>query len=475
MSATRTAAAVPPRITPAAWARAARLAPVLPAVATVALLLVPASADSATGTQVTPADAASAALVLCCAVTVLRRGARPLDRTAALVLGAPALGFGIATIASGDPSQSLLGFVRYAQIFVLVPAAVVLMLRDRRDFRVLAGAVVALGLAQGAVGVVQFATGTGASYQGRDIRAVGTFGALDVMGMSTVVSYGLVIALALGLAPPPGAPRRLRPVALGCAVALLVPLALSFSRGAWIATAVAALAVLFLSGLRTALRTLLVVAAVGVVLVGGTDVGGRMLGERLGSITEVSNAPDRSVMDRYALWAAAVDIWREAPATGVGIKGFPDYRDGHASLGLSSGSDTAGAGIGGFHREPLLSPHDMYLLVLSEQGLIGLTLLAGSWAALAVRGLTRLRRRDRRPGAAGRRGSPPGRDCGLAACGLLLWNGVDFLYGDIGGPSTVLTAMAFGLTAWWALAPAATAPHETATDPATGLLTVEGR
>ena len=84
--------------------RAARLGPVLPAVATVALLLVarpPATGPPAT--QVTAADAASAALVLCCAVTALRRGARPLDRAAALVLGAPALGFAVATIASARP------------------------------------------------------------------------------------------------------------------------------------------------------------------------------------------------------------------------------------------------------------------------------------------------------------------------------------------------------------------------------------
>ncbi len=39
-----------------------------------------------------------------------------------------------------------------------------------------AGSLVVLALVQGAVGVVQFVTRTGASYQGRDIRAVGTFG-----------------------------------------------------------------------------------------------------------------------------------------------------------------------------------------------------------------------------------------------------------------------------------------------------------
>jgi hypothetical protein len=43
---------------------------------------------------------------------------------------------------------------------------------------------------------------------------------------------------------------------------------------------------------------------------------------------------------------------------------------------------------------------------------------------------------------------------GLAAVGLLLWQCVDFLYADIGGPTTVLTATLLGLAAWWALAPA---------------------
>ncbi|MCO6717009.1 hypothetical protein KQH23_31780, partial [Streptomyces sp. CHB19.2] len=38
------------------------------------------------------------------------------------------------------------------------------------------------------------------------------------------------------------------------------------------------------------------------------------------------------------------------------------------------------------------------------------------------------------------------------ACGLLLWLLTDFVYGDIGGPSTMLIALSLGLAAWWALA-----------------------
>jgi O-antigen ligase len=229
---------------------------------------------------------------------------------------------------------------------------------------------------------------------------------------------------------------------------LVVPLALSYSRGAWIATASACLLLLVLRGIRTAVCVLAALAACAVVLVGGFGMASQGLAERARSITQVSDTPDRSVTDRYTMWSAAADIWREHPATGTGPKGFPEHRDSHAALELSSGSDTAGAGVP-FQREPLLSPHNMYLLLLSEQGLVGAVALLGSWGALLVCGLRRLRDARHR-GTASR-----GADCGAAAVGLLMCGCVDFLYGDIGGPSTVLTAMALGLAAWWALSPTA--------------------
>jgi len=437
--------------------------PVLPALAAVVLLCVPAApgpGGGGGGVHVTPADAASAVLVLCCAVLALRTRTRPLDRTAVVVLAAPVAALAAATVASHDTASGLAGFARLLQILVLVPAALVIVLRSRRHARLLAACLVGVALVQGAVGVHQYLTGTGASYQGQDVRAVGTFGPLDIMGMSSTVSCGIVIALAAGLAPPPGAPRWLRPAALSTAAALLVPLALSFSRGAWIATAAAGTAVLFLAGARSALRTLALLVAAGVVLVGGAGVGSDLVAERASSITDVTDAPDQSVTDRYTMWAAAVEMWREDPVTGVGPKGFPEHRDTHASLALSSASDTAGAGQD-FHRQPLLSPHNMYLLVLAEQGLVGVTAVVGGWAALLVLGVRRLRRaraadRGTGPGGTGR-GADRGVDCGLVAVGLLVLNCVDFLYADIGGPSTVLTAVEFGLTAWWALAPAAVA------------------
>lgn len=420
-----------------------RAAPLLPVLAVVALLAVPVTGPAGGGSagSGTVADAASALLVVFCLVRFLRERARQLTRTAALVLGLPVFGVCVAAITSYDPVSSLPGVARYLQIFVLVPGALLLLIRDRRDFRLVAWSMVALALVQGLIGVVQYLTGTGASYMGEDVRAVGTFGPTDVMGMATVVSYGLVTAVGLALGARPGSGRRQRAAALGCAALLFLPLVLSFSRGAWIATVVAVTLQLALSGLRRAARVALVAAALGVVLVGGLGIGSQMVSERLGSITEVTEAPDRSVTDRYTMWAAAAGMWRTDPVTGVGLKGFPAYRDSHSSIALSSGSDTAGAGMG-FQRQPLLSPHNMYLLILSEQGLLGLLALAGSWAALLVLALRRL------PGARrGRRGV----DCALVGAGLLIWQLVDFGYADIGGPSTVLTAVMLGLAAWWAL------------------------
>lgn len=428
------------RDTVAAFVR--RHAHLLPVLAVLALLAVPAppggSASEGTGTV---ADAASGVLVLFCAGRLLRRGERPLTRVAAVVLGLPVVGVSVAAITSQDPAFSLAGVPRYLQVFVLVPGALLLLVRDRRDFGVVAGGIVGLALVQGAIGVVQYATGTGASYQGEDVRAVGTFGATDVMGMATVVAYGMIISVGYAVCDEAARAPRRRAAALACAALLAVPLVLSFSRGAWIATAAALVLQLACSGVRRALKALLVVGALGVVLIGGFGVGSQMVAQRLDSITQVADDPDQSVTDRYTLWAAAVDMWREDPLTGVGLKEFPAHRDSDASIALSAGGDTDGAGAG-FEVQPLLSPHNMYLLVLSEQGVIGELGLVGSWLALLVCAVRKL------PGARrGRRGA----GIAFAVCGLLVFQLIDFVYADIGGPSTVLTALMLGLAASWSL------------------------
>ncbi|QMU78531.1 O-antigen ligase family protein [Streptacidiphilus sp. PB12-B1b] len=439
-------AAVPRALPPAA----ARLRRVLPeervpaalAAATVLLVCLPTGGDQdvTAAVHVTPADVASVALVCLCALRAaagLRRGGPgPLPVRAAVLFSGVLLAVAAATAASQDPAQSLSGFVRMVQVFVLVPLAVMLCLRDRRDLRLLLAALVGAALVEGAVGVEQYLTGTGASYDGGTVRAVGTFGAQDVMAMSAVVSYGLIAALGLALDARAAGRRRAAALYGLAALALAPPLALSFSRGSWIATGCAVGVALLLTDVRLLLRGALYGLAAAVLLVGGLGLGGGSVLNRLGSIASVTGAPDHSVSDRYDLWATAAAIWRQHPATGVGPKEFPQFRDAHAPLRLSSGSDTAGAGAG-FSREPLLSPHNMYLLVLSEQGLIGLT----AFGALVLGLLSGAARAawSRRTGL------------GAALLGLLVWQLVDFLYADIGGPTTVLVSFVLGLAAHGAL------------------------
>ncbi|WP_197085368.1 hypothetical protein, partial [Saccharothrix sp. ST-888] len=215
--------------------------PSLLAAATVLLVCVPAGEKDVTAAvHVTAADLASLALVALTAVDLLRGRAPALSRTAGALFGAVVCSAAVATVASIDPVASLTGFVRLVQVFVLVPACVLAALRDRYDQRLILGSFVLAALIEGAVGADQYLTKTGASYTGQPIRAVGTFGALDIMAMSTVVSFGLLAALALGLAERgPGGSRPLRLAMFAAAAFLTFPLAVSFSRGSWIACAVA--------------------------------------------------------------------------------------------------------------------------------------------------------------------------------------------------------------------------------------------
>ncbi|GAA2234663.1 MULTISPECIES: O-antigen ligase family protein [Kitasatospora] len=418
--------------------------PSLVAAATVLLVCVPGGEKDVTAAvHVTAADVASLALVGWTTVELLRGRAPVLSRTACALFGAVVCAAAVATVTSIDPAASLTGFVRLVQVFVLVPACVLNALRDRFDQRLILGSLVLAALVEGAVGANQYLTRTGASYTGLPIRAVGTFGALDIMAMSTVVSFGLLAALALGLAERgPDGNRPLRLAMFAAAAFLTFPLAVSFSRGSWIACAAAATVLVLRADARLAVRAALLGLAAGTVLVCGIGIGSDGVTQRLSSIGSVSAAPDQSVSDRYDLWATALRIWQDRPVTGAGPKAFQQLRDSHAPLRLSSGSDTADATIG-FQREPLLSPHNMYLLVLSEQGLVGMLAYAALFLALLIGCL--------RHACGGRHPEPDG-GAGLAALALLVWVLVDFLYGDIGGATTVLTSVVLGLAARTALA-----------------------
>jgi O-antigen ligase len=96
-----------------------------------------------------------------------------------------------------------------------------------------------------------------------------------------------------------------------------------------------------------------------------------VLADRLGSLLSGARNP---YDDRPAIWRAAVGLWSERPALGVGPGGYPVLaaRDGPLSVSAP------------------LHAHSLLLTVGSEQGLVGLAALLGVIAA-AVRSVARAR------------------------------------------------------------------------------------
>ncbi|MER6814396.1 O-antigen ligase family protein [Spirillospora sp. NPDC000708] len=400
--------------------------------ATVACVGVPAggggaAAGAGAGVQVTAGDCASAVMIAAAALLVAR-GRIALPRRALWAFAPLAATLGVTTVASPDIASSLSGFVRDVQIFVLVPLAVVLLVRDRRDLGIVFGAVLGLGLGEALYGIWQAGTGAGASIGGANVRAVGTFGAVDVMAMSVVVGFAFLVLTAFALVAPRHGAAAV-PVALAGLGVLALALLLALSRGSWIALAAAVGLMLVVFDRWLAVKAAVCCAALGLVAFG--LLGGGAVVQRYASIAGSVSAPDQSVSDRYNLWAAAGRIWADHPVTGVGVKNFPAYRDTYAGIELSSGSETDDP-VHGYARQPLLSPHDEYLLILSEQGALGFagfaallgTVLWGLWT-----------RRDVRD---------PFWLIGAAFTAFLL---VNFLYADMGGPTCVLTGVLLGAAA----------------------------
>ncbi len=385
--------------------------------------------------HVTPADLGAGLVVAAVAVRLLGGAERSSARRGWLPFAAVLTALVLATVTASDVATSLVGFARYAELFVLVPVAVAMTMRDRLDVALIGGGIVVVSLVEGVVGVYQALTGTGATYGGSYVRAIGTFGPDQVLALGALVGYGLVVTLALAFAVR----GKLRIALFAAAAFLLIPLGLTLSRGAWIATVASVLILLVLASWRVALwiggAAALVVA---VVVLGSSSAGTSTLDQRVASIASTDSAPDQSVRDRYALWHTAIAIWKDHPVVGVGLKDFAEYRDSYASIELSGGS-TVGDKATGISQEPLLSAHNQYLMVLSEQGTIGILAFGGLLVALTVGALRR-----RNVGLA----DPGQRFLDLAGPAVMVWTLVDFAYGDVGaGPTSVLLAVVLGVAA----------------------------
>jgi O-antigen ligase len=358
----------------------------------------------------------------------------------AVARSVPALGFlaittmGLvaAALATNFPTN-VIGAVRYVELFLVTPLAVMVALRSRTDAFILLGSLVGLGVGEGLLGLYQFATGTGAGIGADSIRAVGTFGAYNIGTLAQMTALGFVVCLAVVVVSRDAA---IRAWAVAAATVLLLANLASLSRGAWVALAFAALVTLSRGRPARLLAVVTAALALAALVLPPLVSSGTPIGDRVGSLLSSDAAPDQSLTDREALWAAATGMALDHPLTGVGLRAFPEFRDAYADFRLLGSSDISFEGS--FERVALESPHNLYLLVASEQGLVALLVFVSVLAVVLVRALAR----------AARPRSDVSTAIALAGAGLLSYEMVSMITGDIGGPGSILTGIALGVAGW---------------------------
>jgi len=393
--------------------------------------------------HVTSADAVSVLLVLVTLAPLItiggyrrRAGDGRLQSPALLPIAATLLAATVATLVADDLLVGMSGYVRVAQLALCVPLAVYVALRNQRDLELLLGAFVVLGAGESALGIVQSLTGSGAGYGEEAIRAIGTFGAYEILALGSVATTGLAMAFAVALCTR-GATRIW---ALLATVLCAGGVVASLSRGFWMATIVAGFTALVAAGRRRIAAGLVIAVALGlaVVLTGVVTPSGT-LGDRLDSTTEAFSQPDQSLLDRYALWGAATAMWSDSPVWGVGLKQFERYRDQYTDLGFSGLSDIADSA--GFRRVELLTPHNRYLLTLAEQGVLGLSALVLLYGGALIAAARRLARHT---------DTAPVRAFGVAMVAATTVDLFSWLSDDAAGSLAVLSAVVLGGLLWFA-------------------------
>lgn len=209
----------------------------------------------------------------------------------------------------------------------------------------LAGALMIGGLA-----TAQWATGAGSrigflTETGELVyRITGGMGQPNQLGGFLVVLIPLALATMSAWAPG-------RAVAAVVAVASLIGLYASYSRGALLALGVAVLLLL---------RTRTLVIALPVLVVLGVTLAPATLHERFAT----GESSGSELASRTDIWRTAVAVWEEDPLLGNGLGSFPSAYATSRAPGKNFLPNTL--------FEPPPHAHNVYLNLLAEQGLLGL-------------------------------------------------------------------------------------------------------
>jgi O-antigen ligase len=342
-------------------------------------------------------------------------------------------------------AKELLRWVELGGAFGLVVALV----RTRQQAIALLVVVLFGGIAEAALGAVQFVFRIGPpSFDiGRFLRAYGTFGQPNPYGGYLLMVLPLALALAWASLP------RLRKLSRGdglrelawpaytaiAAAAAAAGLGMSLSRGAWLGTAVGLLALMSAAGRRSLVAVMIgLFMLVLVAFLGAFDVLPASAVERISSITryfgvfdvrEVTLTSENwAIVERMAHWQAATNMFEAHPFVGVGIGQYPVVYEDYRLTGWD---------------DPLGHAHNYYLNVAAETGMGGLAvyiLMVASWIAMPLL-------------LAHRAPDPLRRAIGLGVLGVVVAAGVHNLFDNlyVAGMNVhlgLLLGLAAGAQAW---------------------------
>ena len=265
-----------------------------------------------------------------------------------------------------------------------------LSLSDGANWRWLIFAVLISAVANALVGLYIFFGGSGADHLvilGRFFRAFGTFGQPNpfggFMGIVLPISImgGFSHCIATARSCLSGKPvERLNLVALACyglaCIVIAAGLIASWSRGAWLGTAVALL-VMLVALPRRLINGIIITIGIGLLFVGLWFAGllpGAIVSRLTTAATDLIKISDvrgvnispvnYAVVERLAHWQAAVDMAHDRPLFGVGLGSYEAVYDDYRLVNWEA---------------PLGHAHNLYLNMLAETGIIGLAAFLAFW------------------------------------------------------------------------------------------------
>ncbi len=254
-------------------------------------------------------------------------------------------------------------------------------------------AILVSAVANAMVGLYIFLGGSGADHlviMGRFFRAFGTFGQPNPFGgfMGIALPIGLMTAYSqlqtivscwrVGKRAPLVAVLIFTASSLA-SLLIIAALVASWSRGAWLGTAVACLIMLAAVPKKLA-RGIALTGAIAILLAAAwsagllpTSIVNRLTAtaSELVTISDVRGveiAPSNyAVIERLAHWQAAINMATDSPLFGVGLGNYEVVYDDYRLINWE---------------EPLGHAHNLYLNLLAEAGLLGLIAYLAFWIAI---------------------------------------------------------------------------------------------